>query len=318
MPTSCCRPPSIPKDGAASLTWRAVSAGSARQVTPPGTARPDWMIAADLARHLGADLGARGLEQLWAEIEAVSPLHAGVSRALLTSRQGRNGVVVPRGLEMGPSELSEAPPPLDPMADPGIAQAEVLPAPSAPLAVAGPGVGRTNAPGMGPRNPAEGRTPRARRRWASTPARSPLLPKARWPVDAVAPPRLSPRSPSGQGASVRGTSGRGRSGAGLRLVTRRPMWDGGVLQQTSPSLASLHPPFALALHPEDLGRLGLNAGAAVRVSSERGSLAVAVVADPAVAPGTAVLPFNLPKGSAGALIDASLPWTEITVEALPD
>ncbi len=121
-----------------------------QKVTAPGQARPDWMIAVQLASRLGSSLGAASLEDLWAEIEAVSPLHRGVPQALLVSRQGRNGVVVPLGLETPSPELTDAPPPLDPMADPGIVSAELHPAPPVALSVVGPGTGRTNAPGAGP------------------------------------------------------------------------------------------------------------------------------------------------------------------------
>ena len=72
-----------------------------KKVTAPGTARPDWMIAVELATHLGGDLGAGSLEDLWAEIEKVSALHRGVSKALRESLSGRDGVVVPLGLDGG-------------------------------------------------------------------------------------------------------------------------------------------------------------------------------------------------------------------------
>jgi anaerobic selenocysteine-containing dehydrogenase len=102
------------------------------------------------------------------------------------------------------------------------------------------------------------------------------------------------------------------------------MWDGGVLVQRSPSLAALHPPLAIRVNPDDLSRLGsvhvddLQAGGPrvghVRVSTPRGSVVVPVVPDARVAPGSAVLPFNLPEGGAGALIDASAAYTELTLE----
>ena len=57
----------------------------------------------------------------------LSPLHRGVPQALLVSRQGRNGVVVPLGLEAPSPEPPRCRPPLDPMADPGIASAELHP-----------------------------------------------------------------------------------------------------------------------------------------------------------------------------------------------
>ena len=102
-----------------------------KKVTAPGTARPDWMIAVELARHLGGDLGAGSLEDLWAEIENVSLLHRGVSKALHESLSGRDGVVVPLGTDGGGAGRLEAPEPLDPMADPGIASADTHPVPPA-------------------------------------------------------------------------------------------------------------------------------------------------------------------------------------------
>ena len=46
-----------------------------QKVTPPGTARADWMIATELAARLGADLGVESPESIRAEIAAVSPVH---------------------------------------------------------------------------------------------------------------------------------------------------------------------------------------------------------------------------------------------------
>jgi predicted molibdopterin-dependent oxidoreductase YjgC len=260
-----------------------------QKVTAPGTARPDWMIAVQLASRLGTSLGAGSLEELWAEIETVSPLHRGVPQALLVSRQGRNGVVVPLDLESPSPELTDVPPPLDPMADPGIASAELHPAPPVPLSVVDPGVGRTNASAT---------------------------------AGLASPPRLG-LGPAGPAlpapAPARGT-GDGRNGAengqALRLVASRPMWDGGVLVQRSPSLANLHPPLALRVNPGDLSRVGNGQVGEVRVSTPRGSVVVPAVPDARVAPGSAVLPFNLPGGGAGSLIDASAAYTELTVGPL--
>jgi NADH-quinone oxidoreductase subunit G len=50
--------------------------GLAQQITPPGTARADWMIAVELAAALGADLGLDSPEQIRAELGQVSELHA--------------------------------------------------------------------------------------------------------------------------------------------------------------------------------------------------------------------------------------------------
>ncbi len=67
----------------------------AQKVTPPGTAQPDWTIAADLAFRLGFDLGLESVEQIAKEIEAAAPAFAGVTPDLLVSVGGRDGVLVP-------------------------------------------------------------------------------------------------------------------------------------------------------------------------------------------------------------------------------
>jgi anaerobic selenocysteine-containing dehydrogenase len=89
------------------------------------------------------------------------------------------------------------------------------------------------------------------------------------------------------------------------------MWDGGALIQRSPSLASLHPPLELRANPEDLARFGMKPATQVRVSSQRGSVVVTAMPDPSIPTGIAVLPFNLPGGGAGELIDAAAPHTDV-------
>ena len=62
-------------------------------VTPPGTARPDAQLAAELARRLGAPFGDSGADALWAEIVEVSPAHAGVTAEVLDHAEHLDGVV---------------------------------------------------------------------------------------------------------------------------------------------------------------------------------------------------------------------------------
>jgi NADH-quinone oxidoreductase subunit G len=71
-----------------------------RKVTPPGTARPDWMIAAELAHRLGADLGFGSAEEIWTEIRRVSPAHGGISLADLAREA--DGVLAGRPESMRP------------------------------------------------------------------------------------------------------------------------------------------------------------------------------------------------------------------------
>jgi NADH-quinone oxidoreductase subunit G len=254
----------------------------AQKVTPPGTARPDWVIAADLAARLGHDLGASSLEQLWAEINQVSPLHAGIDLGLLTSYAGRDGIVAGRA---GGLAEQAAPLPLDPMAEPGIASAELHAAPPTVAALA-----------------------TRQRQEAETEPPPGLQRPRRICVDDIAgaapapPPRPARGAPKAEQPQ-------------FRLVTHRPMWDGGTLVQKSPPVARLHMPLGARLHPEDAARLGAGNRARFKLTSVRGSLVVPVVTHPGVLPGTVVVPFNLPEGGAGALIDATAPYTEVAVQA---
>ena len=86
-----------------------------QKVTPPGTARPDWMIAADLATRLGGDLGFSSLDEIAVEIEQLAPAHAGLTPQRLARVGFRDGIVVPLGSDGdGPHTESptEARPPL--------------------------------------------------------------------------------------------------------------------------------------------------------------------------------------------------------------
>jgi predicted molibdopterin-dependent oxidoreductase YjgC len=59
-----------------------------QKVTPPGTARPDWMIAAELAFRLDADLGLESTKQIRAEIAAVAPRYAVIEEGAVDEREG--------------------------------------------------------------------------------------------------------------------------------------------------------------------------------------------------------------------------------------
>ena len=59
-----------------------------RAVPPPEGARDDIAIIAALSRRLGRDLGDPTSEQLWDEVRALSPMHAGMSYAHLERAGG--------------------------------------------------------------------------------------------------------------------------------------------------------------------------------------------------------------------------------------
>ncbi|MFP3906516.1 MAG: NADH-quinone oxidoreductase subunit NuoG, partial [Acidimicrobiales bacterium] len=67
----------------------------AKRVTPPGTARSDWTIAVELADRMGADLGFESVDEIWSEIERLSPAHAGLTGSVLAQPANADGVLAP-------------------------------------------------------------------------------------------------------------------------------------------------------------------------------------------------------------------------------
>ena len=66
-----------------------------RKVPGPGRSRPAWGALDDLARRMGAELGAVSAEAVMKEIAAVAPAYRGLSWDLLEWGRGREGIVVP-------------------------------------------------------------------------------------------------------------------------------------------------------------------------------------------------------------------------------
>lgn len=281
-------------------------------VTAPGVAWPDWMIAAELAFRLDGDLGFSSIEEIWDEIVAVSPLHAGVERSLLVGAQGRDGIVVPVP-EGGPRP--RPPRALDPMADPGIASAELHTVPPGALSVTAPirdtAVASTDAGGEGTEGAAGAPV-------VPVPVPVPVPGRDDSGDDEVVvsrPPMLCgfPAAPSGAGA---GPGALPEPGPGeLRLVSRRSMWDAGTAVSHSPHLVGLARTATAFMHPSELEARGLDSGAIVVVSNTRGRIRVPVAATPAVPPGVVSVPFAAPGASAASLIAASEAVVTVTVEA---
>ncbi len=69
-----------------------------QKVTPPGTARADWMIAAELARYAGGDLGFESLADLWSELAQVSAVHSSIDLETLDDNL-RDGIIVEGALD---------------------------------------------------------------------------------------------------------------------------------------------------------------------------------------------------------------------------
>jgi NADH-quinone oxidoreductase subunit G len=273
-----------------------------RKVTPPGTAQAGWMIAADLAYRLGADLGIESPRQIEAEIAEVAPAFAGLTHDVLVSPAGRDGVVValpaPRGNGAGgPADASAT------------MEAALAAAGSSGMtgedAASGVGVGGDGGAGTSvlsgesdagatdsPDETDETDEAEEESEPDETAGPTPGVPLPVWTV--IDPPSLDAYS--------------------LRLVVTRKLYDRGTLVRSSPSLADLAEPATLRLNPHDFDQLGVAEGDDVRVSSSRGNVTVPTIPDAGVPRGIAHLYFNLAGGRANVLIDGNAPVTDVRVE----
>ncbi|MDP9451891.1 MAG: NADH-quinone oxidoreductase subunit NuoG [Actinomycetota bacterium] len=309
-----------------------------QKVTAPGTARADWMIAAELAFHLGADLGFDSVEGVWDEIERLAPAHRGLTSARLARREGFDGI-----LAGAPHDAAgQGPPPsmaqtdspgvqgalahtkLDSLASSGMGATD-KPDPSAGRASAAPeALGRAQGEASG-----SGYSPGDADSGADSGA-------VRQVEESVAGEQAdggeSSFRPSGGGGGV-GTTARpdvlrwsppeGTGGPpppldrySLRLVSDRKLYDDGTFVRRSPSLTPLAPGGRLRVNPADLAPLGVGTGAKLQVTSGRGRVLLEAVADPGVPQGSVALAYNQPGPGAADLIDATQAVTEVRLETL--
>lgn len=273
-----------------------------QKLVPPGQAWPDWMIAAELADHLGTDLGFDSAAAVWDEIERLAPSHRGITRGVLDEPGAADGVVAP--LVAQEVTLVRRPvAPLDPIAFPGVESVEWQGAP--------PRAGLAEAPDTvslltGEGSEADEREEGDRASATGSEPRRPESLHGAVPLDV-------PRVP----ATANGS---------LRLVAERHLYDLGSSVRAVPALAALVPVSRLRVHPDDLDALGLAEGGRVRVRAGRGQAVVRTAADSSLARGVVAAEFNVPfddgrtdtsaDGSTVAdLIDVGEPVTELRLEA---
>ena len=227
-----------------------------RKITAPGTAREDWMIAAELSRLLGTDLGLTSPTQILEEIAALAPSHAGLTADLLATDAGRDGLLVP--LAAAPDESAASAEP-DAGVDEEAGEAAVAAAAadtSEEQQAAEAEATEAQADAEAQAHAAEPEVPRGPSRPSTLTFRSPSV-AATPAVDAYS----------------------------LRLATHRKLYDLGTEVQHSPGLSGLVTEGSLRLHPHDFDRLGVEVGALVDVSAPKGSMRVAVVPDGSVGRG---------------------------------
>ena len=265
-----------------------------RKVTAPGTARADWIIAAELARRLGCDLGIESVDDIWAEIEALAPSHAGITADLLRSTEGRDGVVAPLRVE-GDGGSGQPGHALDEeAAEHAVAAAAADEEPEQQAEEAAAAAAQADAE-TAPHDSAEAEE-------AAPPA------SAAPDATGSARPELLAFEPGEQQQAVPVDA------YSLRLVTTRKLYDLGVGVQHCPSLAHLAGSAVLRVNAYDFARLGVADGTEVTVSSARGSVRLPVHADDGVPRGAAAVPVNLHGPAATDLIDATMSVTEVHVE----
>jgi NADH-quinone oxidoreductase subunit G len=256
-----------------------------RTVTPPGTAQPDWVIAADLAYRMGVDLGLESPGQIADEITTVAPAFAGLVHDVLRTPAGQDGVVL--GLPARRNGDVPAIPDADADAAPVGAEADV--------AEEAPSSQEEAAPTDDRGEPAEDEP--ADDEPADDEPAGPQLPAVGVPLPVwtiIDPPLLDAYS--------------------LRLVVSRKLYDRGTLIRSSPSLADLAEPASLRLNPADFDRLGVAMGDDVRVTSSRGNVTVPTIPEPGVPRGIALIHANQAGGRANVLIDGNAPVTDVRVE----
>jgi NADH-quinone oxidoreductase subunit G len=282
----------------------------AQKVAPPGVAWADWVIAAEIASSLGADLGFSDLDAIWDEIEQVAPSHRGLTTTALAAPDARDGVVVPLpetpvaqgGIPRRTALSHMAVPLIDPIAIPGIESVWKQGSASQSGSVMYHGhkwveIVAGTAGGAG--EDEDGQAPPEVAAAAASPARPPLIRFAPASVDPVAPPV---------------------DAYALRLLARRSLYDHGTQSQACPNLAGLAPDAVAGAHPVELDKLGISAGDQIRLRSSKSSLVVRIDRDWSVPLGIVAVGLNLQPDDDGNtavdLIDSSAPAVNVRMETI--
>jgi len=98
------------------------------------------------------------------------------------------------------------------------------------------------------------------------------------------------------------------------LITGRILehWHTGAMTRRSAALDAIEPAAFAHMAPGDLARLGLRAGAQVRIATRRGAIELRARADEAIAPGTVSIPFCFAEAAANLLTNDALdPFAKI-------
>ncbi len=269
----------------------------AQKAVPPGVARPDWVIASEIAERLGSNLGFDHLEGIWEEIERLAPAYRGATLGAVYGLAGMDGVVVPvEAVALGSPLSSRARRPIDPIATPGIHSVDEQ---GAPLAA-----GLSVIPGGDVAESEE----------VEEEAGEGLPPGEAQPATAGRPGmvELDSRRWPAPGAPV-------VDSYSLRLVARRRLYDYGTLVQMAPSLKGLAEAPGVRMRLAELEKLGVASGDEVRVRSPHAEIVLPAVADDDVPQGVALLAVSsgpADEPGASSLIDSGEAVATVRIDTL--
>jgi NADH-quinone oxidoreductase subunit G len=249
-----------------------------QKVTPPGVARPDWQIAAAIADRLGSDLGFDTTADIWAEIEELSVVHAGVTLAALHSPEAVDGIVVPLPLPLPMPEAAA-----DSDAD-SAAELEAGTEDAAPADAT-----TDDAADAEPQDTVEADTV---------------------DVDLVEAPEMV------RFVAVAVQEPPAVDAYSLRLVVTRSMYDMGTSLQHCHSSAGLAGTAVLRLHPLDFETAGISSEGRVKVLNGARSIVVRAAADAKIPRGVAALSHAPRDADVNRLVDVTSPVTDVRLEAL--
>jgi NADH-quinone oxidoreductase subunit G len=256
-----------------------------QRVNAPGTARAEWMIAAELAWRLDAELGLESAAQIWAEIERLAPSHAGISSLVLRSPAAAAGVVAPVA---DPEAYLDDISALVTITGSAVHGRSGVDAGEAEDRAADDGASDDGASDDGAADVDSEPRP-------TTPTRPAL-------VTFVPPGSTTPIEPV--------------DSYSLRLIATRKLYDEGTLVQHAPGLAGLAPGTAVRVNPYDFDRLGAATGEQVRVSSSKTDFLCEVVSDTGVPRGCAAMVFNQANVPVADLLDARAVVNDVRVETV--
>jgi NADH-quinone oxidoreductase subunit G len=288
-----------------------------QRVNGPGSAQADWIIAAELAFQLGTELGLESVEGIQAEIDRLSPAHAGLVEELAAGRLDADGVVFPRPADADAQADATAD---EATAAEGDGHVEGVPAPEAGeeavAAHAASDAAEREAHEAAATEAEAGAASDAESADASPAAAAAAAdgpePEGADPDQATAAAPVAPA----QLVFVPGpvADEPAHDAYSLRLVATRKLYDEGTSVQRSPAIAHLAPGSPLRVNPYDFERLGVERGSRVRVTSARGTVTAELVVDDGVPRGCASLRFNQPGVRASSLIDATQRVTDVRIE----